>query len=594
MAAKGFDHFLPGIVVTAAIDLGTTLSGYAFAFRDNPYRVYASVWKSRTTGDFEAAKTPTTLLLRPSGEFDSFGMEAEEKYSELTEDDMHHGWFFFQNFKMELYKHKKLSRMTKLKDNEGKEMAAMDIFTMAIKYIKDKLTEETRLGKTDLEEHEILWVLTVPAIWSDAAKQFMREAAQKAGISGNQLKLVLEPEAASLYCQADYTRRDVQAGALVELKSFQVGLKYIVADLGGGTADIATHQVLEDGSLREIYRSTGDALGGNRVNIAFLTFLDNLFGEQVMSSFHRNARGDYLDFVREFECKKKLVKAEEPTAMKLRCPTSLIECLQETRKLTFQQCVEEERYKKLIELKRDKIQISPKLVNIFFNEPVEEIIKLLKEIIQAEKFEIDTVLLVGGFSDSPYVRERIVREIKREAPEIDVVKPLDAGLHVLKGAVLTTLRPNHISERISRYTYGFRVAVPFDERQHPEHLKDKRASGAEYCSDIFHKCIEIGQRLKFGDTIKCEFHGQREHIRSKLEACSTELYRSVLANPRYCTPEEGCERVGVVTHHPPMEGWGNIVMFTAEVYIGETEFKISVINGTTQELLETSIDFLDH
>lgn len=55
----------------------------------------------------------------------------------------------------------------------------------------------------------------------------------QAGIDNNQLKLVLEPEAASLYCQVNYTRRDVQAGAIAELKHFPVGHKYIVADLGG-------------------------------------------------------------------------------------------------------------------------------------------------------------------------------------------------------------------------------------------------------------------------------------------------------------------------------------------------------------------------
>jgi hypothetical protein len=30
---------------------------------------------------------------------------------------------------------------------------------------------------TEFEERDIVWVLTVPAIWTDAAKKFMREAA---------------------------------------------------------------------------------------------------------------------------------------------------------------------------------------------------------------------------------------------------------------------------------------------------------------------------------------------------------------------------------------------------------------------------------
>jgi len=35
-----------------------------------------------------------------------------------------------------------------------------------------------RLSDDGFQPDEIHWVLTVPAIWNDAAKQFMREAAE--------------------------------------------------------------------------------------------------------------------------------------------------------------------------------------------------------------------------------------------------------------------------------------------------------------------------------------------------------------------------------------------------------------------------------
>ena len=48
-------------------------------------------------------------------------------------------------------------------------------------------------------------MITVPAIWRQEAKQFMREAAYQAGIasreSPGQLVIALEPEAASVYCR---------------------------------------------------------------------------------------------------------------------------------------------------------------------------------------------------------------------------------------------------------------------------------------------------------------------------------------------------------------------------------------------------------
>lgn len=48
-------------------------------------------------------KTPTSLLLRPDGQFDSFGYDAEEKYANFTcgEDQE---YLFFKHFKMALHK----------------------------------------------------------------------------------------------------------------------------------------------------------------------------------------------------------------------------------------------------------------------------------------------------------------------------------------------------------------------------------------------------------------------------------------------------------------------------------------------------------
>lgn len=36
---------------------------------------------------------------------------------------------------------------------------------------------------TDIQQSDIMWVLTVPAFWTDSLKQLMREAAEKVYIS---------------------------------------------------------------------------------------------------------------------------------------------------------------------------------------------------------------------------------------------------------------------------------------------------------------------------------------------------------------------------------------------------------------------------
>lgn len=84
---------------------------------------------------------------------------------------------------------------------------------------------------------ELQWCVTVPSIWGDKAKQQMKSFMESAGLVGGArgspypVVIVLEPEAAAVYC-------------LRKLKSFMLlqGDKFLVADIGGGTADIVVQE----------------------------------------------------------------------------------------------------------------------------------------------------------------------------------------------------------------------------------------------------------------------------------------------------------------------------------------------------------------
>ena len=73
-------------------------------------------------------------------------------------------------------------------------MPAMTVFSETIRCLVDHMLTECNRRKEDngmyqhsdsdedrqlkrVERDDIFWVLTVPAIWDDSAKQFMREAA---------------------------------------------------------------------------------------------------------------------------------------------------------------------------------------------------------------------------------------------------------------------------------------------------------------------------------------------------------------------------------------------------------------------------------
>ncbi|KAK3098843.1 hypothetical protein FSP39_023608 [Pinctada imbricata] len=219
------------ILLSVAIDFGTAYSGYAFStnadFEKDPTKIYANEnWPAGKVGF--SRKTPTILLLNPKQEFEAFGFEAEDIYNELAVEKEHKKWYYFRQFKMCLHGEKVMKKDMTLEDETGKKLEAEKVFTESIKYLKNHFLKTVMKQGKQYEETEIQYILTVPAIWNDTAKQFMRNAAEKAGIAGSQLKIALEPEAAAFYCQYERTERNENMFAAAN-----TGTKYMVIDLGG-------------------------------------------------------------------------------------------------------------------------------------------------------------------------------------------------------------------------------------------------------------------------------------------------------------------------------------------------------------------------
>ena len=67
-----------------------------------------------------------------------------------------------------------------MEDERGKPMNTLKVFQCSIRYLKDSLVK-LLIEQGMREEEEVMrktrWVLTVPAIWTDPAKQFMKKAA---------------------------------------------------------------------------------------------------------------------------------------------------------------------------------------------------------------------------------------------------------------------------------------------------------------------------------------------------------------------------------------------------------------------------------
>ncbi|CAG2217425.1 Heat shock 70 kDa protein 12B [Mytilus edulis] len=215
-----------GNVVVVAIDFGTTYSGWAFSlrqkFKDDKLDIQIkNGWQS---GDgLVTPKVPTCILYNENEEFNSFGYEAENKYAELIDDNIAGDWRYFSTFKMSLFCDDnaanmglgKITSRYKIKDVNGYRMSALKVFADTLRFLKNNVIEALELKISSIPLQYISWVVTVPAIWTDKAKQFMRLAALEAGIPGTQLTLAYEPEAAALYCrESTYQRKGQLIGPI--------------------------------------------------------------------------------------------------------------------------------------------------------------------------------------------------------------------------------------------------------------------------------------------------------------------------------------------------------------------------------------------
>ena len=61
----------------------------------------------------------------------------------------------------------------------GRPFKALDVFERSIKFLKKECNNCLEENNFKVSDDEIQWILSVPHIWDESAKQFMRTAAEK-------------------------------------------------------------------------------------------------------------------------------------------------------------------------------------------------------------------------------------------------------------------------------------------------------------------------------------------------------------------------------------------------------------------------------
>lgn len=236
-----------------------------------------------------------------------------------------------------------------------------------------------------------------------------------------------------------------------------------------------------------------------------------------------------------------------------------------------------------MERKGDKIRISPEVMMTFFQEAVDSIVNHVRDLLgQPACKGVDTIMMVGGFSDSNI----LIKAIEHSFSGLKLIVPKDAELAVLKGAVIFGHLPSVIRERVSKYTYGTDITPEFDKDQHEEWRRFVDDAGIARCIGVFDKLVEIGETMIVG-----EVQNEQTYISTtkKQKYMKMDIYKTKCKTPKYVN-DEGCEKIA--RYAVPLSGTGVGREVTVRSIFGGTEIQFECVEMDTGNVTCLEIDFL--
>ncbi|XP_009882394.1 PREDICTED: heat shock 70 kDa protein 12B [Charadrius vociferus] len=565
--------------VVVAIDFGTTSSGYAFSFSSDPEAIHMMrKWEGGDPG-VANQKTPTSLLLTPEGIFHSFGYTARDYYHDLDPEEAR-DWLYFEKFKMKIHSTSDLTMQTELEAVNGKKMQALEVFAHALRFFKQHAVQELKDQCPSLPERDaIRWVITVPAIWKQPAKQFMREAAYKAGLvspeNPEQLLIALEPEAASIYC------RKLRLHQLIDL-SCKPPANGLAPD---HSIDSSFRQARE-----QLRRSRGP-YGAVGVDLAFEKLLCHIFGEDFIATFKAKRPAAWVDLTIAFEARKRAAAPSRASPLNISLPFSFIDFYRKHRGQNVETALKKSNVNFVKWSSQGMLRMSSEAMNELFQPTISQIIKHIDDLLKKPEVQgIKFLFLVGGFAESAMLQRAVQAAF---GSTCRVIIPQDVGLTILKGAVLFGLDPTIVRVRRSPLTYGVGVLNKFVEGKHPrEKLLVKE--GKNWCTDIFEKFVSVDQSVALGEVVQRSYcparPGQRKTI-INIYCCATD-------DVVYIT-DPGVRKCGTISLElealgdagSPARGRREI---RASMQFGDTEIKVTAMDIRTSKTVRATIDFLSN
>ena len=335
------------------------------------------------------------------------------------------------------------------------------------------------------------------------------------------LSLALEPEAASFYCRtmADQDIVDYITPPNVIPKTH----KYIVVDIGGGTADISAHGQTSEGKIEILTAPEGNLFGGNAVNHEFQYFLGQLVDDPGFSTYL--STGDIATDVQnkvcvrnivydEFEQEKKEFGKEYISQYVNRNPDELDSServfnikLSESFYEFYKQGLRDgisrlhlDKNDKRVTLGRGRLLcIHYSKMEEFFDGPVSKTLANLKNIFMQVDNDLSTVFLVGGFGGCQYMYYRMQQALQTfyGPNRFRIIIPKKPHLAVVQGALQYCKIPELIKSRVIEATYGTETMLIFNENIHDNEYHYSTKSGEQLCQHLFSPLAIEGEQINY-------------------------------------------------------------------------------------------------
>ncbi|KAK7985771.1 hypothetical protein PG988_003393 [Apiospora saccharicola] len=406
--------------VVIALDFGTTFSGVAYCFNNpgkKPDPQCINDWPGLE--GYSQPKVPTVVSYG-GGEG---GGDADFKWGGQVDPRAVSGNVARVKLLLDPTQQKpvylpRASRKTDLKEltKVGKQPVdvAADFMQAIYRHAMNKIKD--RVPKDYFDMCQKQYVLTVPAVWSDKARDLTlkassHNAAKRAEI--HPVRMVTEPEAAAIYTLH------------MQERALKPGDAFVLCDCGGGTVDLTTYEVKETEPylrLGEAVEGSGGIAGSLMLNDKFAELVKEVVGEEQWITL-RETPGWAKAAIEWDRVIKPGFRGNLKEEHFIMFPQANLDDDEEVR------------------LKDNCWTMTGAEVKSIFDPVIKDILRFVDDQIKSARLkrageDVTGILLVGGFGSSQYLKG----EIEKSFPTVQVIQPDDAWAAIVKGAVLTKLQ----------------------------------------------------------------------------------------------------------------------------------------------------------